>query len=127
MIKNLENGEVYQNATHAALILSVTSKDICLHLGGTVRNIRGSKLKYIYAPKKSKKRKRPDLQKPVQCIENGRVYVSIKSAAKQLKVRPHVMSRHLKKVGRKSRIRGFTFKWFTPAPHHNDLFGPING
>lgn len=123
MIKNLENGEVYMNATHAAYALSVTSKDIRLHLNGSVRNIRGAKLKYVRAPKKRKKHTRPDLQKPVECVENGRVYISVKSAARQFKVKPCVMSR---KIGRKSRIGGFTFTWATPIKPHNDLFGPIH-
>ncbi|QIG75315.1 putative HNH endonuclease protein [Rhizobium phage RHph_Y52] len=110
MIKNSTTGKVYKNAAEAAHDLSVTQKDIRLHLNGSVRSIRGNRL--VYISKKRIRIRRPHLQKPVRCIDTGRVYVSVRSAAKAHGISVDQLSRLLNGRRVSSTINNVRFEWY---------------
>lgn len=122
LIKNLTTGESYRTVTAAAAILTVSIKDIRMHLSGKIRRIRGQRLICIETKKPRKRRRRDDLRKPIICIETKREYVSVTSAAKQFKVSVSDLSKHLR--GHRGDVKGFTFEYLDKSKpvYMNDLF-----
>lgn len=108
IIECIETGEVFPSITAAAQAHGVKPSNLCWHLKGYNASVGGKTYRHTTLPAPPIPHDQR-MRKQVRCIDDGRTFPSLNSAARHYNLSPNSISLHLRGVQRSAKGKRFEY------------------